>query len=78
MGSSRRPRHWPLALAPGPTALRGLEHTNPLEGPLVRSNEVQDLLREGALVLTPLDQGGVGTTVPMFWYPMKTAATDPS
>ena len=56
----------------------GVENINPLEGPLVQSNKVADLQREGALVLTPLDQAGVGTTAPMSWYPMKTAATDPS
>ena len=33
---------------------RGPEHTNPLEGPLMRSNEVEDLLQEGTLVLRVL------------------------
>ena len=48
----------------------GIRNTKPLVGPLVQSNEVEDL-RDGALVLTPLDQAGVGITAPRSWYPMK-------
>ena len=41
---------------------------NPFVGLLMQSNEVEILLQEGALVLTPLDQAGVCTTAPRSWY----------